>query len=134
MSELWYTIVYKKMSTKVISAKFPSEEYDRIVERCNELGCSISDYVREKCSAEFNESEEKVEQEKKESVDAELTKKNPRLEIDLVIANERIDRLKKQNNEFSELFSSQEIVNRKIQRSADRMKFGCIKLCSIFKL
>ena len=128
MSKLAYTKVYKKMSTKVISAKISSEDYDKLVDRCNEKGCSISDYVRERCLTEFNESEEKIEQEKKEPEDIELKKKNLRLEIELAIANGRIDRLKKQNDEFSELFSSQEIVNRKIQRSADRMKFGCIKL------
>ena len=127
MSKLAYTIVYEKMSTKVISAKISSEDYDKLVDRCNEKGCSISDYVREKCSTEFNESEEKVE-DKKEPEDTELKKKNLRLEIELAIAKERIEILKKQNDEFSELFSSQEIVNRKIQRSADRMKFGCVRL------
>ena len=113
------------MSTKVISAKIPSEEYDKLIDKCNEKGCSISDYVRERCLAEFNESE-KVE-EIKESDDAEF-KKNIRLEVDLAVAKERIDELKRQNDEFSVLFTPQEIVNRKIHRSANRMKFGCVRL------
>ena len=115
------------MSTKVISAKISSEDYDKLVDTCNEKGCSISDYVRERCLAEFNEPEEKIEQEKKESVDAELTKKNLRLEIELAVAKERTDGLKRQNDEISGLFTAQEIVDRKIHRSADRLKLGCIK-------
>ena len=34
------------MSTKVISTKIPSEEYNRLIDVCNTKGCSLSEFVR----------------------------------------------------------------------------------------
>jgi len=120
------------MSTKVISAKISSDDYDKLVETCNSKGCSISDFVREQCLGQANpkndlaSKEEKSAQPSEFSEVKELKNKNSVLDLQLRLAQQRVSNLEKWKKEFEELFSS-EIINKRICKSADRMKLSCIK-------
>ena len=113
-------LVDQKMSTKVISAKVSSEDYDKLLDACNNKGCSISEFVREKCLEGINQSEKSENIEPNEV--EKLQNKNFFLELELSLLK---DKLKKKENEltkFSELFSPQEITDRKICRSFNKVR------------
>ncbi len=117
------------MSTKVISAKIPTEDYDKLIDACNEKGCSISEYVRERClegiSFEAQVAEQKTEEESSEVDD--LKKKNSVLDLKLYFANDKVSSLQQKIKDFERLFSPQEIVDRRISKMSEG-KFDCIKL------
>jgi len=117
------------MSTKVISSKVTSEDYDKLVDACNEKGCSISEYVRERCLGGIGHEAEVAMQETKKEESSQvddLKKENTELDLKLCLANDRVSSLQKRIKDFEELFSPQEIVDRRICKSSQ--KFGCIKL------
>ena len=109
------------MSTKVISAKISSDDYDKLVETCNGKGCSISDFVREQCLGQANPKNDLVSKEEKSikssefSEVKELKNKNSVLDLQLGLAKERISSLEKWKKDFEELFSL-EIMNKKIHK------------------
>ncbi len=117
------------MSTKVISSKVSAEDYDKLVDRCNEKGCSISEYVRERCLGGIGNMAEVAMQETEEpnQVD-DLKKENTELDLKLYLAKDRVSSLQKRIKDFEELFSPQEIVDCRIRKSQTLGKFGCIKL------
>ena len=92
------------MSTKVISAKISSEDYDKLVDTCNEKGCSISDYVRERCLAEFSESEtsDKEKEDENQNIVRELERKIAQLKTGLSDANSTISKQNQTIKEYSE--------------------------------
>jgi len=119
------------MSTKVISSKVTSEDYDKLVDTCNEKGCSISEYVRERCIEGIGHEAEVAMQETKKDESGlvdDLKKENTGLDLKLYLANDRVSNLQKRVKDFEELFSHQEIVDRRIRKSQTLGKFGCIKL------
>lgn len=77
------------MSTKVISTKIPSEEYDRLINVCNTKGCSLSEFVRGRIldsnqEVSKDEVKEEVKEEPKENEEiANLRKQVLQLQLDL---------------------------------------------------
>ena len=128
--------VDQKLSTKVISAKVSSEDYDKLLDACNNKGCSISEFVRERCLEGIDQSViSESKDEKSENIEPneveKLQNKNFFLELELSLLK---DKLKKKENElavFSELFSPQEIINKRICRDARKVRikdcFGCLQ-------
>jgi len=115
------------MSTKVISAKVSSEDYDKLLDACNNKGCSISEFVREKCLEGINQrviSESKDEKsENIESNEIEKIKEtNFFLDLKLSVLKDKLSRKEKELTAFSELFSPQEITDRKICRSFHKVR------------
>ena len=119
------------MSTKVISAKISTEDYDKLLDVCNNKGCSISEFVREKCLAGINQSV--VSESKDEKSDSaepneieKLQDKNFFQELELSLLKDKLVKKEKELAEFSELFSPQEIMDKRIHRSFHKVK---IKNC-----
>ncbi len=124
------------MATKVISAKLSSDDYDKLLDQCNSKGCTISEFVRDRCleflgtkPEDSMKKEQSAAAEPKQNEMDELKKKNFLLGFELSLAKDRIGKLDKRIDEFSELFSSQEISNRRICKGASNFdKKYCIKL------
>lgn len=120
------------MSTKVISAKISSDDYDRLVETCNNKGCSISEFVRERCLEGINSGLQSGKKDEKsdnsESNETKISDKNFFLQLELSLLKDKLKRKENELAEFSELFSSQEIVNKRICRSFQKTKLPCVKI------
>lgn len=122
------------MSTKVISAKVSEDDYDTILDACNTKGCTISQFVKDACvvaigkGSEFSESGETIETKTDNNKISELENKITRLEIQLSDARNTISKQNHEIKEFYELFSRQEIVNKRICRESQRMKMNCFKI------
>ena len=88
------------MSTKVISTKIPSEEYNRLIDVCNTKGCSLSEFVRGRIldsnkeastRDEVKEVKGEVKEEVKENKEiADLRKQVLQLQLDLASSKSKI--------------------------------------------
>ena len=100
------------MSTKVISAKIPSDDYDKLLDACNNKGCTISEFVRDRCQESINPNfESESKQEKKSNLPQrpqqnneieELRNKTKKLETELGLAQLTIS---EQGRKISGLYS-----------------------------
>ena len=123
--------VDQKLSTKVISAKISSEDYDKLLEACNNKGCSISEFVRERCLEGINPSlQSESKEEKSENIVPneieKLQNKNFFLELELSLLKDKLKKKENELTEFLELFSPQEVMDQRIHRSFQKVK---IKNC-----
>ena len=118
------------MSTKVISAKVSEDDYDAILNACNTKGCTISQFVKDSClisvgkTSEFSESVGITEKKDDDKIIYDLESKITVLEFQLSNAKDAISRREREIKEFHELFSDQEIVNKRICKAGQKLKFS----------
>jgi TolA-binding protein len=103
------------MSTKVISAKVSSEQYDELLDACNDKGCTISQFVKDACfevmgkDPEFSEVSEQTNAQVTQDQEqiTELQDKITKLESDLSNVNLTIS---KQNQTIKEFYEYKDII------------------------
>jgi peptidoglycan hydrolase CwlO-like protein len=131
MSRTRYTNGILEMSTKVISAKVSSEQYDELLDACNDKGCTISQFVKDVCfevmgkDPEFSEVSEEANTQLSENQEqiTELQDKITKLESDLSNANSTISKQNHTIKEFYELVPEKELCQRRFDKSIHSMKF-----------
>ncbi len=125
------------MSTKVISAKVSEDDYDTILNACNDKGCTISQFVKDLClgvigkNSEFSESVSVIE--KKDDSDkiiSDLESKITLLLHQLSSAKDTISKQNQQIREFYDLVSESELGQRRLEKHLHRLKNNtmCVKI------
>jgi len=118
------------MSTKVISAKVSEQDYDDILNACNDKGCTISQFVKDSCllsigkTSEFSESVGISEKKDDDKIVSDLEGKITLLQLQLSNAKDTISRHEGEIKEFHELFSNHEIVDRRICKAGQRLRIA----------
>lgn len=93
------------MSTKVISAKVSEEEYDKLLQSCNEKGCTVSQFVKDSCNKFMSDppDENNIEPQKsQDEVISKLDDKIARLQLELNIASSIIRENTQKIKEYGE--------------------------------
>lgn len=111
------------MSTKVISAKISEEEYDKILQSCNEKGCTVSQFVKDACSNYMDSNQvTELQKESDNELVSQLTDKISELGIKLGIAESTI---LNQNMKLEDLklFSPDEISQKRFDKKLGQMRF-----------
>jgi hypothetical protein len=93
------------MSTKVISAKVSEEEYDKLLQSCNEKGCTVSQFVKDSCNKLMNDTPEQdpiPPQKPQDDIISKLDENIARLQLALELANSNLQEKTLKLKEYSE--------------------------------